>query len=475
MMRVLVDSAVTPEIFINDPSSSLYANLHGVYDAGVFPSVGPRRLNAFCSATIIAHEQRHYTDYLLTNYGSWLSRFWPQIKQLVPSLLNHDGPIPIPVRYWTDPLWSENLNIALPDSGHARNAAVLARNHSDVLSIDRVQGQKKFGWFSGHAQLEAMATAFEVGPVEMLLEPQGWLEVARALPRDLASWRQAYVWPAQIFADFEIGRAPLYLDEPGHIIDTRLWPTVLIASLMGKFTDLTVAKLAVNSKIYDNVLPSRRFLQIMLWLRKKRHGAISTPETAWEAVNEACMNLFGATIIESMSQELEACEAKVSQQLPGPLGEKVMDYTTLETLTHFRERRRLLALFESDPLKFTDPVEYWETGIVHEAALVPEYFIVNREGFPRIPPGHGLFKTYMYQGTKGGKPIFVKPHAAFQDQDEMQAEDELLTTFARFFISGCLSDAWVGPELTSVRGGIEENMSVRLIPPYNRFHGHWSD
>src|SRR5215218_4070500 len=101
-----------------------------------------------------------------------------------------------------------------------------------------------------------------------------------------------------------------------------------------------------------------------------------------------------------------------------------MNYTTLETITHLRERRRLLALFESDPLKFTDPIEYWETGIVQKATLVPEYFIVNREGFPRIPEGHGLFKTYMYQGTKGGRPIFVKPHAAFRDQDDMQAEDE---------------------------------------------------
>jgi hypothetical protein len=466
LLRVIVDSAVIPEDLIVEPSSSVHANLRGVFEPWVYPRSAEKLLDAILSATVIAHEQRHYVDYYLTNYGSWLYRFWAQSKQFLPELLDHGGPLLIPLRYFANPVMRKNFGVDFPDSGELRSAVTLAVNHSRFVGWDRVPEMKRFGGLSGHAQLEALATVFELGPIENTLDPRSWLAASLALPRDLATWRRSYVWPAEIFAHFDIGSPPTEIAGGiGHITDSSLWPAFLVASLMGNFDDLRPTKVADDPDLPDRILPSRRFMAIMGWLIQ-RSVKPSSPKDAWEAVNEACASLFGRTVTESMAQEIDALEARAKLQMPSA-GERVLwSLGALELLAHLRQRRRVLTLLENDPMKYIDPAEYWMMP-PGDVRLIPEYILVNRNGFQSILDGHKPFESPMYQVGVEGRHVFLKPIQS--SNGDFETQDETLTTVMRLLLGGYTSSAWIGPELEKLVTDLGSGpRPVHVIPPYNQ-------
>lgn len=467
LMRVVVDQSFASEDLFADPSSSLYYNLHGRYRRDAFDWSAENISSQFRAATVIAHEQRHYVDYMLTNYGSWLARFWSQFRQFVPALASYDGILPIPLRCWQDEMWKEQLNLVPPEDENIHRAVSGAVNRSAVLNRDRVPELEKFAWLTGNAQLEALATTFEVGPIETHLKPESWFVVKQQIPRDMNLWNRQYIWPAQIFDSMGFGGGLVRIEDTDSFgADTRLWPTLLVASLMGRFTDLMSYTSGMPS-IWDDVLPSRRFMRLVVWLRDHYNGKLKTPEDAWEAVNEGCVDLFSSTVVEALEAELASMESKLpSIEAPPPSSKHYLTLPLLELITHVRERRRIAQIFIENPMKFLDPHRYWNESVAHVNQVIPEYFLVNRRGFDTMLFGHERFSSEPYLADIEGRPIFLKPSVQSDQVKNMEFEEELTTCIARYYLDGCLSSSWIGPELSILRQMVQKRQRVIEIPPY---------
>lgn len=459
----MVNRAVASDEQLRDPSSSLYWNLHGVYREDTFPWGTESLPAAFRTATILAHEQRHYLDYYLTNYGSWLCRFSPQMNQLVPALMAYDRPVPIPLRYWLDEEFAAGLDLEAPNDDSVRRAAVLAYNRNHILREDRVKELPQLSGVTGGAQLEANATAFEVGPAERWLAPQQWMGIVP--DRDMPSWSRSYVWPGTLLASIGFGHEPSMFNDREGALETRLWPTLLVASLMGCFTDLRSADIAADPTVYERVLPSQRFMRLVTWLQGAIRGRLTEPGEAWQLVNEGCTQLFGETVIESLNREISQIEARLHAQLEVVRGGSYPTWA-IEMYSHAAARKRLAVSFTADPLSYLDPRRYWsDEGM--KLHMTPDYLLVRREGFTEVPPGHQAVGSFPYDTatTVGDHPHFCFRAPADDQMRTIDETDFALSAISRFYLNGYRSDSWIGPEL----GRISETMrdgSVVLFPPY---------
>ncbi len=298
---------------MSDSGSSLHANLQGHYAHDAFSA--RFRLDEWKAAVVVAHEQRHYFDYHLTNYGSWLARFWIQIKSAVPEL-HRASRLVVPISYMDDPFYQREYGLpGFHSNRPVQVAARLASNLGERISWDRLNIPGLPHGAGGSQQMEALATAFEVGPIEVFGPAREQFQTLSQMPRDNRRWQEQYIWLGNILDALDIGPKPVPLGDVGQVMHTRIWPALLTAALMGRFSDLRVEHFDDDPTLPDRILPSRRLESLCIWLAEKPRDAADTPEKMWEAVNEAAIILWGESILESALAELQYLQEKGSRRL----------------------------------------------------------------------------------------------------------------------------------------------------------------
>lgn len=466
LLRVVVDLTDQPEGLDITAGGALGHLLQGRLEPSTFSTEPELERAEIGLAVVLSHEHRHYVDHFLTNFGAWVARFWTQLKSITPVALRRT-PL-VPVQYLFDDVVRDGFGV--PDPARldesVRKAAVLAWNHSAVIRKDAIPGQDRFGGLSGAAQMEALATAFEIAPLEALEDSPSWDVIASSVTRDRDRWQQGYVWPALLFDHFGIGPGTATVrlasvaagpDVETRVAFTRLWPTFLVAALMGDFRRWRLSDLDADPGLESRILPAFRLAQLLMWAERRDLRDVEDPIEAWPVVQEACQELFGSSVVESMEAEIDWMEGA----LPDP-PEEAMEWNAWSELTFLvRQRRRVLEQLKADPMSLLDPIR----APASDFTLVPDFMLFHGRGFDEIPPGLEPLAGYLFGGD--GPPLLLRPTPQDDFQRGFQDQDELWTALARFMTRGHLADAWLGPELDVVADLVAER-GVPIVPPHDR-------
>lgn len=455
--RIAIDVTKYEAGLFTQPGSLVFQFLNGDFSLSADRLTVPN-IPELAAAVTIAHEQRHYLDQCLTNHGSLLVRFWSQMKSAVPAMLDSMVRLPVPIRFAADATLAFEFSRIASEEPDIHMAARLAARHNRLLTQDYYSEASEMSGFSGGAQLEALATAFESGVVEDAYDFGVWVSVSNAIPRSLDHWTRGYVWPRALFDQLGLGLNP---DLGYPVAYTRLWPAVLVASLMGEYHLFTRARTESDPHILDHILPSRRFARIMNWLAE-RPQLPTEPLDLWAEVNQACVELFGVTVPNAMLRDLDHFEAKVRETVSG----NEIGLTQAELLSHLRIRRRLHDVLTSNPLSLIDPPTYWEQRSTTWPRMAADWFLYRPDGFDVIPPEHGRFESDLFRADTDGRPQFLKPNLPTEFARTLAFHDEVNTLVARYFVCGRASDSWVGSELTRVEERIAQAVDLARIPPF---------
>ncbi|MEU2701346.1 MULTISPECIES: hypothetical protein [Micromonospora] len=451
-------SSLFPDDVLLDAGNPLRRNLDGVFDRQDFSAHLVR--SEFHRAMVVAHEQRHYLDYHLTNYGSWVSRFWGQVKQTVPALLGMSGSLIVPIHFMEDEVMTSFYEVPMPiPDSHQWLGVRLAANHARRVRRDHYSAKRAPHGFSGGAQLEALATTFEVGPAEWLLPMNEAIEVVASMPRNMVRWREEYVWLGDILAALDIGPPPVLLGEGGQAVNTRIWPPILVASLMGRFENLFASKLDEDPDLWHRIAPSSRLLDILKWLHERCSGKLRSVSDVWNAVNEACLDLYGEDVVSAMTADTQWMK-RILDDFVG----RANSSPPVDLLAHVRTRLLVAEEFAANPMPFIDPIVAWTQADSASTRLVPEYHFASRSGFRNIPVDLTPFDSMFYHPV-AGKTFFVKPRTNAV-VGEMQRVDEEFSAVARFLVRGAASPSWVGPEREAVARWLVAGKGIYVVPPF---------
>lgn len=464
LMRIALEaSPVLPAAMIADTSSSVHANLNGSFHRQAY-SAHPVPAE-YHAAMVVAHEQRHYLDYHLTNYGSWLSRFWGQMKQTVPALLYSNQPLTVPVVYMEDGLISRALGLTVPVEGTLEWVAVrLAANHMQRVTRDRVRSSRMHNGLAGSAQLEALATAFEVGPVESILHPREAWPIMAAIPRHVDRWERDYVWLGNLLAGLDIGPPPIPVGDDGQAAHTRVWPPLLVAALMGRFEHLTAERLDDDPHLWGRIMPSARLADLLAWLHNRYAGKLTSALDVWEAVNEACSALYGASVVDSLASDVAFLRAKFDGFVQSS-GSWTWHHADIGA--HIALREWVADAFAAAPEYFLDPIAYWAEGGTRPEYL-PEYYLASKHGFSHVPVGFVPFDSQFYRPAGASTVHFLKVATPSEQHAAFQRVDEVYTVMTRYLVRGARSPSWIGPELDEVEDWLTTNFTIHLVPPFGQ-------
>ncbi|GAA2736411.1 hypothetical protein GCM10009867_21040 [Pedococcus aerophilus] len=455
------ESPLFPADILQDNGALVHHNLNGSFSDSRYIK-NKRDVRELQGEVVIAHEHRHYIDYHLTNYGSWLSRFWDQFKQGVPDLLVRGGRIPVPVTYFDDDTIVRALGLDRPDLTTPAGMAVrIASNHALRVERDYLISESWARAFNGPSQMEALATVFEVGPAEHFARGPLVANALMTMPRDQATWQRQYTWFGDVLAALGI-RDVIKIGEDHQAVSTRIWGPFLLAAMMGKFSRLFAKELNAEPKLFGEIMPAGRLHAILNYAHQKRVRDLDDPDLAWDIVNDACLDLYGESVLESLSADIEFWEKRLMHGLQDI---ESLNPFMLGLIAHLETRKSVAARFAENPSSLYDPIEYWDKSQVG-AHVLPEFMLASSAGFESIPDGYIQTSSMFYSSPDGDRANFIKPRVASAQHRELQAADEEATAISRFLISGARSRTWVGPERDRVRAWLQSRVDIRVIGPF---------
>jgi hypothetical protein len=307
-------------------------------------------------ASTIWHEQRHFVDLLLTNYGSQRFRQWSSLylnqELLLGQAKNSGGALVCPVDAYADPVRALVAGVV-----NAPNALVAqgrdVRRREEELEFDRKQMSSSHGYLvelGGHAQLEALAYLFQIAAMEVDFGINASARAQNLLDEVQGELRH-YTWPAEIGR--YLGLRPLEFGD-SYAIGMDAIPSVLMATLM---TRVWGQKIEDDEFKLPASAPGRLFA-FMQYLDEHDDALVGVnAETAWTRVNEIAQSLFGRSILEEFQIDLGYERENLNKIVGEPHVSQVIKDVFEE---RYLLRERLGSLLESAPATILDPVTYTE-------------------------------------------------------------------------------------------------------------------
>lgn len=302
---------------------------------------GAHMLSAVC------HEQRHFVDVLLTNFGQGVFRQFAPLMVHVPALRAEaakEGVLALPISVYEDEVRREILGVQ--GGEQLRRAGYDARSRIQMAKLDEIQHSVPGGGhlsIGGRAQLEALGFMTQVGVLQSEFGGAVSRSVQVSMP-DGTRMRNQYGWAAILASALGLtpeDSAPDAFTALGAPLSALLYGALMVRRWAQKDSDTAADRL---NKLVFHVRDT-----------KKLARAGSTKE-AWEVVNAACGELFGRSAEEELEQDL-AHEESYCDQIRGvvadvfPFGSAFLDGV-------HEARVRLAALFVKSPELFLDPFGY---------------------------------------------------------------------------------------------------------------------
>lgn len=346
-------------------------------------TIGEDALRTRCAHMLsaVVHEQRHFVDVLLTNYGQSLIRQFTSLLINVPTALQAvtpEGRVGVPITVYGDDVKRSVLGL--------RKVDLLSRVAEDVRSrakmmkgelhehVTQDHGSISVG---GTAQVEALAFQTQVA----MLQSEFGMEMSIAVQQDMPNRtvvRNQYGWAALMGHALGLGKPD---NAPEQVIRTLGPPTgaLLYGTLMTRLWGQKQSEVDGG----HSGAAAARFDPLFVKLRSTRALARATStREAWQAVDDACGEVFGRSAREELQHDLDH-NVSYCDQVADILGDE--DNAVVQFLRGVHAARlRLVALLDDSPETVLDPNCY--AAFLREIDPVP-IFVSPGGTSEQVPDG----------------------------------------------------------------------------------------
>lgn len=312
-------------------------------------SAGNNTINLSYLASCVWHEQRHFLDLILTNYGAYRMRhaFNGHCLAALVKLKYFGEGVLAPVDLYRDPVVCDQFKI-LPVSTDGpidrllrQRAQFKSTFAEDNQAIRGHLGDVEFG---GEAQLEGLAYLTQFGVTEAVLPPM------------LAQWAQYLNKPGMKYTWITLLCKSLGIHPEGEAHGSLAFMnlTFLIPVLMA---GLMCRSYGRHRESVRSLIPVNRLHYLVEEWDKGLFSA--KPPAAldvWEYVNRLSRRLWGCSVVDELKHDHELEHEYVTKNLSG--GVDQFELVRECHLDYHKLRARVIQWFCDDPESFFDPRKF---------------------------------------------------------------------------------------------------------------------
>lgn len=304
-------------------------------------------------ASIIWHEQRHFLDLLLTNYGGYLFRQFETCYINTPGIISYilhkkqGKSITFPLSLYLD-------DVRKSISGEENLSDDICKVINDLILREKAIASERqiigdFKGVGGYAQIESLGTIFQTAAVENLTPYFASTIRKRMLASDPKG--QKYNWPLR-FADSL--KLPLVKREEGELYHVGMLPMLYYACLNTRTNNKDISDAKKYSLPNDKfLLPTDRFTIILEYLSNKESNFWKIGfDEAWEKMNKIAALLFGRSIVDEIKVNIQFQEDNLDRIRN--IDEQVFEFSS----NYLDIRKKLCRILQDEPHKILHPDYY---------------------------------------------------------------------------------------------------------------------
>jgi hypothetical protein len=432
------------------------------------------RIRAANLASSVWHEKRHFLDFLVTNYGALRIRQFFEIYRNLPVLLNQETRskrVLLPLDSNLDPLKREIFGIEDLDPGILQLAESIEKRKQMLADDRRSLRFRDFGLIEvgGEGIMEAIAYHTQMMKAQVVLGGAiGAAIQADQPPGDAVVGK--YKWAHQLLTDVGLLDAT-QIDNIVIVNDAPFLP-ILYGALAGRFWKQPQTRSA-NVSSY---LPGERLSSLILAIRAripdfKKYGTLR----AWEAVNDVSKEVFGRSVLEEISTDIEY-EGRYIEMLAENEAVDAKASPMLAYREYHQLRQKMFKVLQEQPLLVLSP-EWFGQSLVSN--LRPKVVVAASAGEIGTPPeGFESLISYAHPEIDYDEVPEARwwwaatrkpPRRASKGTYELQAHSSWCAVIsdyapmAKLVAAGLRCRVMLGPELFSIKMRVENAHGLQFI------------
>jgi hypothetical protein len=406
-------------------------------------------------SSIIWHEQRHYVDLVLLNYGNYLFRQYANcyinIANILRDVLSRGNTIAFPLSIYSD-------NIRRIQLGQQKLSEPILtliedlRVREKAIAIDRMPIGNGATELGGYAQLEALGYIFQIAAIENITPNYSQVLAKQLSLSDPHGTKYSWALKFQELLKFPMLKSNSESDV--QIYRVGFLPMLLYATLSTRSWNGDISDTKGHKSKNAFLLPVERLNIILEYLSKR--PSIFSPfnfERVWTTVNEIVKELFDRTIIEEIEVDISFYEKKlVTRAVRNRLDPSIVNILN----NHLELRKTLLNLLKTNPALLLHPDIYCKNTL-------SKVFPIPVLTFPGSIPDE-LLENSIWKGLNGaiaqnddGKrtnyywnaiPKVWNPENrfAFKYVDDFENTIGYITPLAKAILKGRNHRSAIGPE-----------------------------
>jgi hypothetical protein len=433
------------------------------------------RIRAANLASSVWHEKRHFLDFLITNYGALRIRQFFEIYRNLPVLLNQESRtrrILLPLDSNLDPLKREIFGIEDLDPGIIQLAESIERRKQMLTDDRRSLRFRDFGLVEvgGEGIMEAIAYHTKMTKAQIVLGG----EIGAAIQADQPPGDSVvgkYKWAHQFLTDVGLLDATQIADHVIIVNHSPFFP-LLYGALASRFWKQQQTRSATIS----SYLPGERLSSLVLTMRTrvpdyKKFGTLR----AWQAVNDVAKDIFGRSILEEISTDIEY-EGKYIEMLAENENVDAKASPMMAYREYHALRKKMFELLQDKPLQVLGPEEFGESLV---SKLRPKVVVAASAGeIGKAPDGFESLISYEHPEVDYDEVPEARwwwaatrkpPRKPRKDVYELQAHSSWCAVIsdyaplAKLVAAGLRCRVMLGPELLSIKIRIENSFGLQFI------------
>ena len=337
------------------------------------------------------HEQKHFCDFLLTNYGSFRIRQFFELYINIGTYLEDARKIDNELLFPTDIYASKiRSNIHKANNSEVRSTlahAIKKRKSASKLDREKFKINGHLYEFGGEAQIEALAYITQHYAILKKFGFKSFEVFASNIPQ-WNKFNRKYTWFVQLGQWFGLLKPMKLSEEVAHADVSNLLP-IIYASLINRNW---------VSKEEGGDLPINRFINLASEISKNIDDYDSFNfDDKWGYINHLCKTKWGRTVEEELLEDYAREEA---------LLEKIrnIEKVNKDILNSFEQlhktRNEVINIFIESPIEIIDPEIYIDKWL---PKILPTPVIAFKDGNTKVVKNQEIFRILSYKIEKNEK------------------------------------------------------------------------
>ena len=347
---------------------------------------------AMMSLLTLWHEQRHFFDHVLTNFGASRVRLHWMIRAQLENIYRvaaADGVLGLPIDVYGDPVECDALGVNPKAVTLLGGIGNFLANRRQMLAQDREDGRTPVSELpvDGFCQLEALGSLAQIAGMTVLLRKYLYHFDRFEAPFSRFPYLESIFSVMRIYG-LEVIESFQHGDPSITAINPYLVGPILLAALMCRRTGLS------GDDINTSCMPARRLILILSQLEREGVKAASSAEDGFAVVNRACRRLWGRSVVDDLDEDIAFQETQIEKSRQASSPEDV------EFIEQYNSaRKELRKILTEDPRQFCDP---WLYVTKTMPTVRPKIVLADRSGQTVLFGGgeDDNFRVLFAEGTR---------------------------------------------------------------------------